>query len=161
VEEEYVAAISQSVAEICDSDKAWYFLRSRRNQPNAKPWVALDEENRTVVSIPSTLNERFWQTIDDPDDSEEHILAIADKFLTEDGTEGEILQVMNTGGWPILCCHWQSLFSNGTEAGLRILNIVAQRINRHLSDRVQWMSFEEIMELVLEDKAAFPKPQFT
>jgi hypothetical protein len=53
------------------------------------------------------------------------------------------------------------LFSNGTEAGLRILNIVAQRIDRHLSDRVQWMSFEEIMELVLEDKAAFPKPQFT
>ena len=161
VEEEYVAAISQSVAEICGSDKAWYFLRSRRNQPNAKPWVALDEENRTVVSIPSTLNERFWQTIDDPDDSEAHLLAIADKFLTEDGTEGEILQVMNTGGWPILCCHWQSLFSNGTEAGLRILNIVAQRIDRHLSDRVQWMSFEEIMELVLEDKAAFPKPQFT
>ena len=160
VEEEYIAAISQAVADTCSSEKAWYFLRSRRNQPNAKPWVALDEGNRTVVSIPSTLHERFWQTIDNPDDSEAHLLAIADNFLTADGKEGEILQVINTGGWPILCCHWQSLFSNGTEAGLRILEIVASRIDEHLSDRVQWMSFEEIMELVLEKKEAYPKPEF-
>ena len=160
VEEEYVAAISQSVENVCGSEKAWYFLRSRRNQPNAKPWVAMDTGNRTVVSIPSTLHEHFWQTIDDPDDSEAHILSIADEFLTADGTEGEILRILDTGGWPILCCHWQSLFSNGTEAGLRILEIVAGRIDEHLSDRVQWMSFEEIMELVLADKAAFPRPEF-
>ena len=161
VEEEYVAAISQAVADTCGSDKAWYFLRALRNRPNAKPWIALDSGNRTVVSIPSTLNERFWQTINDPDDSEAHLLAIADKYLTDDGTEGEILQVLDTGGWPILCCHWQSLFSNGSAAGLRILGIVAERINRHLSHRVQWMSFEEIMELVLANKEAFPKPEFS
>lgn len=160
VEEEYVAAISQAVWDTCGSEKAWYFLRSRRNQPNAKPWVALDNRNRTVVSIPSTLHEHFWQTIDNPDDSEEQLLSIADKILTADGTEGEILRILDTGGWPILCCHWQSLFSNGTTAGLRILEIVASRINAHLSDRVQWMSFEEIMDLVLADKTAFPKPEF-
>lgn len=160
VEEEYVAAISQAVHDTCGTENAWYFLRSLRNKPNAKPWVALNENGRTVVSIPSTLGEHFWQTIDDPDDSEAHLLAIADKFLTADGADGEILRVLDTGGWPILCCHWQSLFSNGTEAGLRILNIVAQRVNRHLSHRVQWMSFEEIMGLVLSDKESFPKPQF-
>jgi hypothetical protein len=160
VEEEYVAAISQAVADTCGSEKAWYFLRSRRNQPNAKPWVALDDGKRALVSIPSTLNEHFWQTIDNPDDSDAHLLSIADKFLTEDGKEGEILRVLDTGGWPILCCHWQSLFSNGTEAGLKILEIVASRINRHLSHRVQWMSFEEIMSLVLANKQMYPKPQF-
>ena len=91
---------------------------------------------------------------------EERIRSIADKYITEDGTDGEILRVLNTGGWPILCSHWQSLFSNGTEAGLRILDIVAARVNQHLSDRVQWMSFEQIMELVLSDTDAYPKPQF-
>ena len=161
VEEEYVAAISQAVLEACGKENAWYFLRSLRNKPNAKPWVALSNGNRTVVSIPSTIHEHFWQTIDDPDDCEARLLAIADKFLTDDGKEGEILRVLDTGGWPILCCHWQSLFSNGTEAGLKILNIVAQRINRHLSQRVQWMSFEEIMVLVLSNKEQFPKPDFS
>ena len=160
VEEEYVAAISQAVWDTCGSEKAWYFLRSLRNKPNAKPWVALADGNRTVVSIPSTIYEHFWQTIDNPDDSEARLLAIANKFLTEDGAEGEILRVLDTGGWPILCCHWQSLFSNGTEAGLKILDIVAGRVNQHLSNRVQWMSFEEIMSLVVANKQLYPKPQF-
>ena len=160
VEEEYVAAISQAVREACGKEKAWYFLCSLRNKPNAKPWVALADGNRTVVSIPSTIHEHFWQTIDDPDDSEARLLAIANKFLTEDGAEGEILRVLDTGGWPILCCHWQSLFSNGTEAGLKILDIVAGRVNQHLSNRVQWMSFEEIMSLVVANKQLYPKPQF-
>ena len=160
VEEEYVAAISQSVWDTSGKENAWYFLRSLRNKPNAKPWVALDDGDRTVVSIPSTLGEHFWQTIDNPDDSDAHLRSIADKFLTEDGTSGEILRVLETGGWPILCCHWQSLFSNGTEAGLRILDIVAGRVNQHLSHRVQWMSFEEIMSLVILNKQMYPKPQF-
>ena len=30
----------------------------------------------------------------------------------------------------------------------------------HLSDRVVWMSFSEIMEMVLADKAVYPKPVF-
>ena len=160
VEKEYVWAISQAVENVNAGNNAWYFLRSLNNRPNAKPWVALQNGSRNVVSIPCTVHDHFWQTIDDPDDSEERIRSIADKYITEDGTDGEIMRVLNTGGWPILCSHWQSLFANGTEAGLRILDIVAARVNQHLSDRVQWMSFEQIMELVLSDKDAYPKPQF-
>lgn len=158
VEEEYCHAISKAVFDTCGSENAWYFLRSMRNKPNARPWVALEENGRTLVSIPSTLPEFFWQTIDNPDDSEEYISAIADKFLTEDGNQGEILRVLDTNGWPIIGCHWQSLYSNGTQAGLKILEIVVRRVNQHLSHRVQWMSFEDVMNLVLQDKGAFPNP---
>ena len=157
VEEEYVHAISKAVLETCGSRNSWYFLRSLRGKPNAKPWIALDQDGCTVVSIPSTLPEYFWQTIDDPNDSDEHLNAIADKFITADGKQGDILQVLDTNGWPIIGCHWQSLYSNGTQAGLRILKTVVQRVKQHLSHRVQWMSFEEVMHLVLEDKDAFPK----
>ena len=157
VEEEYIHAISKSVLDTCGSKNAWYFLRSLQDKPNAKPWIALEEDDRTVVSIPSTLHEHFWQTIDNPDASEAHLNAIADKFITADGTQGDILKVLDTNGWPIIGCHWQSLYSNGTQAGLRILKIVAQRIQRHLSDRVQWMSFEEVMALVLQNKELYPK----
>lgn len=47
---------------------------------------------------------------------------------------------------------------NGT--GLCVLEEVARRIEMHLSDRVVWMSFSEIMEMVLADKAVYPKPVF-
>ena len=43
---------------------------------------------------------------------------------------------------------------------LKVLDEVAGRIEKCLSDRVQWMSAEEIMRLVLEDPARYPMPEF-
>ena len=36
---------------------------------------------------------------------------VADELITEDGTSGEWVQVLETGGYPILLAHWQSLVS--------------------------------------------------
>lgn len=158
VEEEYVAAISQSVYHVTGSPAAWYFLHSLRDRENAKPWVALEENDRCVVSIPATTTDHIWQTIDTTEDSEEFVCSIADQWITADGKEGEILRVIERGGYPILLTHWQSLMSNGLGTGIRILEKVATRVNRFLGDVVEWMSFEQILQLVLADKAAYPKP---
>ena len=40
--------------------------------------------------------------------------------------------------------------SNGNETGVRILATVASRVKQHLSDRVQWMSHEEMMREALK-----------
>ncbi len=157
VEDEYVAAISQAVHDVSGKDTAWYFLRSLRDTPNAKPWVALDEGERTVVSIPATLSDFFWQTIDTTQNDAAYISAVADNLITADGKSGAIIRVLETGGWPILIAHWQSLMSNGLGTGLRALNEVGRRITEHLSDRVQWMNFEENMHTVSADKANYPK----
>jgi hypothetical protein len=50
--------------------------------------------------------------------------------------------------------------SNGLGTGLKIMDEVGKRISAHLSDKVQWMSFEEITDLVLSDKESYPKPVF-
>ena len=160
VEDEYQVSISRAVYEVSGSREAWYFLRTMRERPNAKPWVAFEEDGRTLVSIPSTLRDRFWQTIDCPDTSDEYISRVADMLLTADGKSGEILTIMETGGYPILIAHWQSLMSNGLGTGIRVLEEVAKRINTHLSDRVEWMNFEEIMHLVIANKDEYPKPEF-
>ncbi len=68
---------------------------------------------------------------------------------TADGREGEIIRVLDTNGWPILITHWQSLISNGLGTGLRALDEVGRRIGAHLSDRVEWMNFEEIMHYTI------------
>ncbi|MBQ9773416.1 MAG: hypothetical protein IJW30_02005 [Clostridia bacterium] len=160
VEGEYESAISRAVYEIGGSKYAWFFLRARRNVPNAVPWVVQTEEGRMLVSIPATTRDHIWQTIDSADTSEEYVRAVADCLITEDGTGGEILDVLNTGGYPILITHWQSLMSNGLGTGLRVLEEVGRRIRLHLSERVEWMSFEEIMHTVIADPTAFPKPAF-
>jgi len=160
VEDEYYAALSKAVYDVTGSKNAWVFLRGLRDTPNAKPWVAREEDGRTLVAIPPTTRDKMWQTIDCPETSDEYVNRIADELITADGKEGEYVRVLETGGFPILITHWQSLMSNGLGTGLRILDEVARRINEHLSDRVEWMSFQEIMELVLADKESYPKPHF-
>lgn len=155
VEDEYAVAISQAAYEVYGAKNAWYFLRGMRNQPNAKPWIAYEEGDRTLVSIPATTNDHIWQTIETTDTSEEFVKKVADELITEDGTSGEWVQVLETGGYPILIAHWQSLVSNGNFTGLRVLDEVARRINERYSDRVEWMDFEEILQLVLKDKDSY------
>lgn len=157
VEDEYAAAISRAVHEVNGSSKAWYFLRSLANTPNARPWVAYEAENRTVVSIPATTDDHFWQTIDTTETADAYVKRVADGLITEDGSEGEIIRVLDMGGWPIVLTHWQSLFSNGLGTGLRALNEVGRRVRKNLSERVEWMSFEQLLELVMQDKNSYPK----
>ena len=160
VESEYEYSISKSVKDVNGSDKAWFFLRGLRDRPNAKPWVAYDDEGRTLVSIPATTRDCIWATIDTPRTDDEYIFEVADKLITADGKDGQIVRVLETGGYPIMVTHWQSLMSNGLRTGLRVMDEVARRINENLSDRVEWMSFEEITDMVLADKEAYPKPIF-
>jgi len=160
VEDEYVAAISQAVFETSGSKNSWYFLRGLRDAADAKPWVEYDDGDRCVVSMPATTRDHIWQTIDNPDTSDEYVRKIADELITADGKDGEMIRVLETNGYPILITHWQSLMSNGLGTGLRVLDEIGRRINENLSDKVEWMSFEELLDMVLNDKAAYPKPEF-
>lgn len=157
VEDEYTAAISKAVYDVYGKKNAWYFLRGLRDTPNAKPWVALEEDGRILVSVPATTRDKIWQTIHCTNTSEEYISRVADELITKDGKDGEIIKVLETGGYPILVTHWQSLASNGLYTGVKVLREVAKRINDKLSDRVEWMTAEEIMELVISNKENFPK----
>ncbi|MBP3300462.1 MAG: hypothetical protein J6M34_03040 [Clostridia bacterium] len=161
VEEEYEKSISLAAKNICGTDEAWFFLRALRDRPNAKPWVALEEDGRTLVSIPATLRDEFWPTIDTERCDEDFIFERADRLITADGKSGSVLQVLESGGYPILITHWQSLMSNGLGTGIRILDEVSRRINEHLSDRVEWKSFEEILRMVCANKQDYPKPNFS
>lgn len=160
VEDEYEYSISCAVEKVTGSKKAWFFLRGLRDRPNAKPWVAREDDGRILVSIPATTRDRIWATIDTPRTDTDYINEIADMLITADGKDGEVIRVLETGGYPILITHWQSLMSNGLGTGLKIMDEIGRRINKHLSDRVEWMSFEQITELVASQKELYPKPVF-
>lgn len=160
VEEEYEHSISAAVESVTESKKAWFFLRGLRDVPNALPWVAREEDGRILVSIPATTRDHIWQTIDTPRTDDDYVSLIADNLITADGKSGEVIRVLETGGYPILISHWQSLMSNGLGTGLRVMEEIASRIKTHLSDRVEWKSFEEICDLVIENKEKYKKPIF-
>lgn len=154
VEDEYAAAISKAVYDVTGRKEAWYFLRGLRDTPNAKAWIQLEEEGRTLVAIPATTFDRFWQTINCDDTSDAYVSYIADQLITADGKDGQIIRALEMNAWPIFIAHWQSLVSNGLGTGIRALDEVGKRIRMHLSDRVEWMSFEEIMHYTIAEHRA-------
>lgn len=146
VEDDYAAAVSDAVWQVWGAEDSWYFLRTKAEEPGAGPWVQFSEGNRRCVSIPATTHDMLWRSIDIPasEVNDALISSLADRILTEDGQHGSVADALRIGAIPVLLEHWQSLFSNGSRAGLHALALAAARIRRNFGDRVEWMSFEEI-----------------
>ena len=143
--EDYEEAVSVSMKNVYGRNECWYFLHMHFDTPNAKPWLAVNKEGRKLVSVPGTINDFFWPTIDNTDTSDEYINSIADKYITEDGKSGKIIEALENGSYPILTIHWQSLFSSGLETGIAAFEKVVKRVNSLLGDKCIWKNFEELM----------------
>lgn len=149
VENEYAASVALAFDKALGQKESWYFLHCRGYGYHPRPWVAYDDGERRVVSIPSNCPDRFWQSLDNPDDSDAFVHKMADQLLTEDGTAGDIAEILADNGWPVMLAHWQSMFSGGRMAGFKALKIVLERIERLLGDRVEWHSASELMRKTL------------
>ncbi|MBQ9761209.1 MAG: hypothetical protein IJW16_07655 [Clostridia bacterium] len=155
VEEEYVAALAQAIYDVYGYKSSYYFLHQLRGVPNVKPWIAYEKDDRCVVSIPAVTRDWFWETMDSTEDSEDYISRVADHFITADGKGGCIVHELELGSYPTLCTHWQSLCSNGLMTGMRAFAEVGRRINEHLLDRVEWVSFNELLDIIIRNKDSY------
>ena len=155
VEGEYVAAIAKAMNDVYGYQSSYYFLHQLRGVPNVKPWIAYEEDEKCVVAMPGASRDWFWETMDTTQCDEEYVSHVADYFITADGKSGCIIKELELGSYPILCTHWQSLCSNGLMTGLRAFEEVGRRINRHLLDRVEWYSFDELLEMIVNNKESF------
>ncbi len=149
VEEEYAASIIAAQRSVFGRTRSWYFLHTLAAHPLVRPWVAVREGDAALVSIPTTTDDVFWTTIDDPRRDAAFARSIADLLLTADGRRGVIRSILDAGGWPLLLTHWQSLFSNGLRTGLLGLEVLLDRIGETLSGEVDWASCSELMEMTI------------
>jgi hypothetical protein len=147
VEPEYVASIVAAQKTVYNRDFSWYFLHMMHDRHDARPWIAVQQGETTLVAVPSTVDDFWWHTINSPRTDREYITEVADRILTRDGRGGKIRTVLEAGGWPILLTHWQSLFSNGLETGLQVLDEVGRRVTAALGDEVAWNSCMELARL--------------
>ena len=149
VEPEYQAAIVAAQRQVHGRETSWYFLHMRADHPETRPWVAVRDGPARLVSIASNVPDVWWATIDSPRTDGDWIDSVADRALTRDGRDGAVRRVLDAGGWPVLLTHWQSLFSNGLETGLRALDEVGRRIQDSLRDRVRGSTCSELTALTL------------
>lgn len=151
VEPEYIASIVAAQKAVYDRDFSWYFLHMLHDEPSRRPWIAYQEGPTTLVSVPTTVPDVWWDTIDSPRRDAEWISALADQLLTEDGRGGLVRRVVDAGGWAVCLTHWQSLFSNGVESGLAVLNEFGRRVQATLADEVEWLSFSELARRTVDE----------
>ncbi len=137
VKDAYENAILEAFIKVYGKGDYWYFLET---EPSGKPRTVIEKDGSRLFAISATIRDYLWQTIDNP---KTDIKEVADFYITEDGKNGAVLDTINLGGHPVMLTHWQSLFSNGSETGLEILEEVLIRIKNNLSDKVEFMSYDE------------------
>ncbi len=144
VEPEYIAAMVAAQRAVYGRTFSWYFLHMLHDQHARRPWVAMRKDGTTLISIPTTVRDVWWDTIDSPRTDRAFISSVADEALTADGKGGAVRRVLDAGGWPVLLSHWQSFFSNGLETGLRVLDEIGRRVHETLQGEVAWMTCVEM-----------------
>jgi len=149
-EPEYIASMVAAQRAVFGRDFSWYFLHMLHDKPESRPWVALREGETVLVSIPTTVDDFFWHTIDSPRTDDAFVQGVADRILTRDGSRGGLRRALDAGGWPLLLTHWQSLFSNGLETGLAALDEVGRRIGALPPGTVEWKSCGELARMTVE-----------
>ncbi len=141
-ENAYRHAMAAAQRQVCGRDTSWYFLHMLDDQHDVRPWIAYVDGVSTLVSIPSTVTDVWWQTIDSE--------------RTDRGYIDAIRRVLDDGGWPVLLSHWQSFFSNGLETGLSVLDEIGRRIEMSIPDEVEWHTCTQLMRKALEEPVYIP-----
>ncbi|MCZ7636993.1 MAG: hypothetical protein M5U12_13705 [Verrucomicrobia bacterium] len=67
----------------------------------------------------------------------------ADKFITADGRQGRLVEVIERGEPACLLAHWTGIWFNGQEAGFRIFQEVVRRLHARF-DHLLWMKLSEL-----------------
>ncbi len=143
VEDAYANAIVTALREVCGVKVGWYFLHAVASPPPVPPVVKrLDVQTRTaLVSLISAsagpgVHDFAWPT-------QRGEPAEIDALLTADLASGRLAELYAAGSPILFHTHWQSLFSNGTGAGLDALGELFARINRW-GEHIRWTPAREL-----------------
>lgn len=144
-EDAYAKAILNAEKRVNGRSRTHYFLDVCVSQKRPLPYCRVADGGEFVVSIPSGTGDGFWPANNGSTDVD----ALADFYLTSDGQGGRLKELADWQGPIIILTHWQSLYGNGSQAGLNGLAELFRRIDQHL-DGVEWMKISEISDLTID-----------
>ena len=151
-EELYAAAVGDALRTMRDPAVAWYFLHPDTVSRYVPPRLVSNDSGAAVVSIVCCADEFAWGPLRGG-------LATTDAMISPDGAAGRLVEACDPRGILGIVSHWQTLYSNGSEAGLKALETIAQRVNQYLGDRVQWMRCSAIAQYAAATKCITANPR--
>ena len=166
---DFVQAVLESIRSVGGPAVTFYFLDDDLGKVPVPPLpVDLLDRRRgeAVLSMVMYAEEYFWPTqrLENPkggwagdqvaglfpsalpgmDPESQRAEWVADKFIAADGRSGRLVELAESGGWLVICCHWQSLYSDGSRQGLAGLDKVAGRLAQTYGPRLLWMKPSQI-----------------
>jgi hypothetical protein len=158
VETAYAQAALHAQQHVNGRSLTWYFLAfSDRRRVMPRLMIVNRGAGEAVVHIVVGCSDYLWQTQDTARTDERYVREIADHFITADG-RGRIPELVDSGSFVAILSHWQSLYSNGSEAGIAILDRVFRRVRRLLGRRIVWMKCSEMARYYAAAKSARVRP---
>jgi hypothetical protein len=143
-EMQYAQAIGDAQWRVHQRRITWYFLHMLGKGPVSGPSVSYrnPETGQTVVSVPATTSDPFWDT-QRPMARTRHAACAAamagvDALLAADGKRGRIPEVVGRNCPVTILTHWQSLYSDGTYAGLWGLERLLERLREAYGGDLAW-----------------------
>jgi hypothetical protein len=146
----YARAIGAAQWRVHRREVTWYFLHVAADGPPPAPSVTWRDPatGQAVVSIPATTTDPFWNTQRPMSGSARAARAAAqagvDALLPATGDAGRIPEVIRAGRPVALLTHWQSLYSDGTTAGLHGLAALLERLRARYGADLKWMTCSEV-----------------
>ena len=155
-EPEYARAIGDALWRVHRRAVAWYFLHAFDRGPAGRPSVTCrnPETGQAVVSVPAATADPFWDTQRPSSGTRRAARAAAragvDALLAADGRTGRIPDVVARNCPVTILTHWQSLYSDGTCAGLWGLEVLLRRLRKRYSDDLAWITCSALAEQAAE-----------
>jgi hypothetical protein len=158
VEGAYAQAALRAQQSVNGRALTWFFLdASERRRVMPRMMVLRRARREAVVHIVVGAPDYLWDTQNTMHTAEPYLREREDLFITASG-QGRVAALVKSGSFVCLLTHWQSLYSNGTEAGIVVLRRVLRRINRLFGRRVTWMKCSEMARYFAAAKAARARP---
>ncbi len=154
-EPKYAQAIGDAQWRVHGRKATWYFLHMLGAGPIRAPSVSRrnPETGQTVVSIPAMTVDPFWDTQRPTSNTRRAARAAAatgiDALLSKDGRRGRIPEVVAQAAPVTLLTHWQSLYSDGTCAGLWGLERLLARLQKQYGPDLTWRTCSELAALAV------------
>lgn len=151
-ESDYARAIGEAQWRVHRRPVTWYFLHMLAHGPVRGPSVACrnPETGQTVVSIPAVTSDPFWDTQRPASTTQRSARAAArtgvDLLLSAGGRTGRLPEVIAQSCPVTILTHWQSLYSEGTYAGLWGLERLLRRLRQRHGDDLEWVMCSELAE---------------
>ncbi len=143
VEDEYVPAILEAQQKVNGLGLTWYLLDldgTSRYAPPRMMHLNVEEKTAVVSMIAGDGFDFAWRTQDGEP-------AVVDRLISADGSQGRLVDLARAGSPMAFHSHWQSLFSNGSAAGLVALEEVARRVAEHFGEAVRWTRCSELARI--------------